>query len=76
MRVYLDSCIIIYLTESSADVRDRISPRLLSSAGAVPTVVFTDLSRLEPFLVEREGVPNLALQSGRESRQFPVTNLV
>ena len=47
MRVYLDSCIIIYLTESSADVRDRISPRLLSSAGAVPTVVFTDLSRLE-----------------------------
>lgn len=47
MRVYLDSCIIIYLTESSADVRDRISNRLLLFAEDTPTVVFTDLSRLE-----------------------------
>lgn len=47
MRVYLDSCIIIYLTESSADVRDRISNRLLLFAEDAPTVVFTDLSRLE-----------------------------
>lgn len=46
MRVYLDSCIIIYLTEGSAEMQDRISRRLLSS-DAAPIVVFTDLSRLE-----------------------------
>ena len=47
MRVYLDSCIVIYLTEGSADMRERIGRQLLRSAEAAPTVTFTDLSRLE-----------------------------
>lgn len=47
MRVYLDSCIIIYLTEGRADLRDRISRGLLATEDTPPTVVFTDLSRLE-----------------------------
>ena len=47
MRVYLDSCIVIYLTEGSAEMRERIGRRLLRSAEAEPTVAFTDLSRLE-----------------------------
>ena len=29
MRVYLDSCVIIYLTEGGADMQDRIGRRLL-----------------------------------------------
>lgn len=47
MRVYLDSCIIIYLTEGSAEMQDRIGRRLLLPEDDPPTVVFTDLSRLE-----------------------------
>lgn len=47
MRVYLDSCIIIYMTEGAADVRERIQSQLLESAGTLPAVVFTDLTRLE-----------------------------
>lgn len=47
MRVYLDSCIIIYLIEGTPDLRDRINRRLLAPADAIPTAVFTDLSRLE-----------------------------
>lgn len=47
MRVYLDSCIIIYLTEGSAELQERISRRLLLPVDAPPIVVFTDLSRLE-----------------------------
>lgn len=47
MRVYLDSCIIIYMTEGAADVREQIQSQLLESAGTLPAVVFTDLTRLE-----------------------------
>lgn len=47
MRVYLDSCVIIYLTEGGADMQDRIGRRLLLPEDDPPTVVFTDLSRLE-----------------------------
>jgi predicted nucleic acid-binding protein len=45
--VYLDSCIVIYLTEGSAEMRERINRQLLRSAEAAPIVAFTDLSRLE-----------------------------
>ena len=45
--MYLDSRIVIYLTEGSADMRERIGRQLLQSAEAAPTVTFTDLSRLE-----------------------------
>ena len=47
MRVYLDSCIIIYFTEGGADMQERIGRRLLSTEGNGPSIVFTDLSRLE-----------------------------
>lgn len=46
MRVYLDSCIIIYLAESSAGVGSSIARRLFSR-DTPWTIVFTDLSRLE-----------------------------
>ena len=47
MRVYLDSCVVIYLIEGAADIRERISRRLILPGDARPTVVFTDLSRME-----------------------------
>ena len=47
MRVYLDSCMTIYLIEGAAEMRERVGARLLGDAGARPTIAFTDLSRLE-----------------------------
>ena len=46
MRVYLDSCVLIYLTEGQANIRERIGNRLVGGDNA-PEVAFTDLSRLE-----------------------------
>lgn len=47
MRVYLDSCIVIYLVEGSAEIREQVSRLLLPPKDPIPEVVFTDLTRLE-----------------------------
>jgi predicted nucleic acid-binding protein len=47
MRIYLDSCLIIYRTEGDAALRNKINRRLLNLPQDPLTVVYTDLVRLE-----------------------------
>lgn len=46
-RVYLDSCIIIYLHEATADLQIAIRDRLLPASGNRLTLSISDLTRLE-----------------------------
>lgn len=45
--IYLDSCIVIYLVEGAARLRERIGAGLFSAAEGVAHVVVSDLTRLE-----------------------------
>lgn len=46
-RIYLDSCIVIYLVEGSIDVRNNIRHRLRQNNGDNRVFYVTDLTRLE-----------------------------
>jgi len=46
-RVYLDSCIVIYLHEGTADLQAAIRDRLLPPSGNRPILNVSDLTRLE-----------------------------
>ncbi len=47
VRVFLDSCVIVYLIEGAIGVTERVRHRLRPGGRPAPIVVFTDLSRLE-----------------------------
>jgi predicted nucleic acid-binding protein len=47
MRVYPDSCVLIYLVEDRAPWATAIRERLLPTTSALPTLVFTELTRME-----------------------------
>jgi predicted nucleic acid-binding protein len=47
MRAYLDSCIVIYLIEGERSLSESIMQRLLPTTGVPPSVVISDLTRLE-----------------------------
>ena len=47
LRVYLDSCAVIYAIEGSAELQARIGALLLPPNAETPCVVYTDLTRLE-----------------------------
>ena len=46
-RVYLDSCVVIYLHEAEADLQSAIRDRLLPVTGDGPSLNVSDLTRLE-----------------------------
>jgi predicted nucleic acid-binding protein len=47
VRVYLDSCIVIYLIEGPESLSRQIQSALRSTEGEPPVVFFSDLTRLE-----------------------------
>lgn len=47
MKVYLDSCIVIYLVEKREPWRNRIQSLLLPQTGLLPRVFYSDLTRME-----------------------------
>ncbi|MFO1322239.1 MAG: type II toxin-antitoxin system VapC family toxin [Burkholderiales bacterium] len=47
MRIYFDSCIIIYLVERTASWHPRVDEAFTRLGDPPPTVVFSDLNRLE-----------------------------
>lgn len=47
LRVYLDSCAVIYAIEGSTELQARIGAVLLPPDEESPCVVYTDLTRLE-----------------------------
>lgn len=46
-RVYPDSCVLIYLLEAREPWASQVRQRLHPATGAAPTLVFSDLTRLE-----------------------------
>ena len=46
-RVYLDSCIVIYLHEATVDIQTAIRDRLIPASGDRPIPHISDLTRLE-----------------------------
>ena len=46
-RVYLDSCIVIYLIQAERPIRESIRRALLPANAPAPTACFSDLTRLE-----------------------------
>jgi predicted nucleic acid-binding protein len=47
VRVYLDSCVVIYLVEKCEPWWSRIQSLLLPPNGPLPEVVYSDLTRME-----------------------------
>jgi len=47
MKVYLDSCAVIYLIEKKEPWRQRLEQRLAPDIGTLPAIHFSELTRLE-----------------------------
>lgn len=81
-RVYLDSCIVIYLVQASDPIREKVRLALIPPTGSAPQPHISSLTRLECRIWPlREGEPEVLAEfdrffASRDLRRVRLTNAV